>query len=85
MRPSVVGVALKRRGARARAAASDVAHAGLGSDDGGACRKKGPGEEAEEDVLDKLDAQVSQQEADRKRRRDEAPDVGGEQAGILRF
>jgi RNA polymerase-associated protein LEO1 len=68
----------------AAAAAGDVAHAGLGSDDGGARRKKGPGEEAEEDVLDKLDAQISQQEADRKRRRDEAPeapDVGGEQAG----
>jgi len=66
-------------------AAAASTNAGHGSDDGGARRKKGPGEEAEEDVLDKLDAQISQQEADRKRRRDEAPEApdaetGGEQA-----
>jgi len=57
--------------------------AGHGSD-GVARRKKGAREEAEEDVLDKLDAQISQQEADRKKRRDEAPEGpegGGEQAG----
>jgi RNA polymerase-associated protein LEO1 len=40
------------------------------SDDVGR-RKKGAHEEVEEDVLDKLDAQINQQEADRKRRREE--------------
>jgi RNA polymerase-associated protein LEO1 len=57
--------------------------AGHGSD-GVARRKKGTREVAEEDVLDKLDAQISQQEADRKKRRDEVPEGpegGGEQAG----
>ncbi len=57
---------------------------GHGSD-GVARRRKGAREERpEEDVLDKLDAQISLQEADRKRRRDEepeAPEGGGEQAG----
>jgi RNA polymerase-associated protein LEO1 len=61
----------------------DDAAAGHGSD-GAARRKKGTRPEAEEDTLDKLEAQISQQEADRKRRRDEAPDApegGGDQAG----
>ncbi len=52
--------------------------------DGAPRRKKEAREEAEEDVLDKLDAQIRQQEADRKRQRDEAPEApegGGEQAG----
>ncbi|KAH9166315.1 hypothetical protein EDB89DRAFT_2115868 [Lactarius sanguifluus] len=55
-----------------------------GSDDG-ARRKKSAHEEVEEDVLDKLDAQISQQEADRKKRREEEegqePPVEGDQAG----
>lgn len=64
-------------------AAAAAAAGGHGSD-GIARQKKGTRPEAEEDVLDKLDAQISQQEADRKRRRDEAPDApeeGGDQVG----
>ncbi|KAH9975921.1 Leo1-like protein-domain-containing protein [Lactifluus volemus] len=59
---------------------------GQGSGDrGGGGRKKGAGGakegemEEEEDVLDKLDAQISQQEADRKRRRDEGQDDSPEE------
>ena len=56
--------------------------AGL-SPDGVARHKKEAREEAEEDVLDKLDAQIGQQEADRKKRREGTPDApeGAEQAG----
>lgn len=60
---------------------------GHGSDEGAAAarrrKKSGSHEEPEEDVLDKLDAQISQQEADRKRRRDDAPDApeGSDQVG----
>jgi RNA polymerase-associated protein LEO1 len=49
-----------------------------GSDDV-ARRKKGAREDVEEDVLDKLDAQISLQEADRKRRREEEE---GQQAPV---
>jgi len=65
----------------------DAAVGGHGSDEGGGAarrrKKSGSREEAEEDVLDKLDAQISQQEADRKRRRDDAPDApeGADQVG----
>ena len=64
---------------------SDSDEAGARVSDDGARRKKSAHEEVEEDVLDKLDAQISQQEADRKRRREddegqEAP-VEGDQAG----
>ena len=50
---------------------SDEDEAGARGSDDVARRKKGAREEVEEDVLDKLDAQISQQEADRKRRREE--------------
>ncbi|KAH9993735.1 Leo1-like protein-domain-containing protein [Russula compacta] len=66
------------------AAVAAAAAGGHGSDDGARHNKKGAArEEVEEDVLDKLDAQISQQEADRKRRRDEEPEApeGGDQAG----
>jgi len=64
---------------------SDEDEAGAHGSDEGARRKKSAHEEVEEDVLDKLDAQIKQQEADRKRRREEdegqeAP-VEGDQAG----
>jgi RNA polymerase-associated protein LEO1 len=65
---------------------SDEDDAAGHSPDGVTRRKKEAREEAEEDVLDKLEAQIGQQEADRKNRRDESPDApdapeGGEQAG----
>jgi RNA polymerase-associated protein LEO1 len=64
---------------------SDEDEAGAHASDDGARRKKSAHEQLEEDVLDKLDAQISQQEADRKRRRegDEGPEapVEGDQAG----
>ncbi|KAF8269833.1 Leo1-like protein-domain-containing protein, partial [Lactarius quietus] len=64
---------------------SDEDEAGAHASDDVARRKKGAREEVEEDVLDKLDAQISQQEADRKRQREEddeqeAP-VEADQAG----
>ncbi|KAI9440537.1 RNA polymerase II-associated protein [Lactarius indigo] len=64
---------------------SDEDEAGARGSDDGARRKKSAHEEVEEDVLDKLDAQISQQEADRKKRREEEegqePPVEGDQAG----
>jgi RNA polymerase-associated protein LEO1 len=62
---------------------SDSDDVGGQASDRGAGQKKGTKEEVEEDVLDKLDAQISQQEADRKRRRDEGQEVPeeGNQAG----
>lgn len=64
---------------------SDEEDAAAHGSDGVVRRKKVPREDAEEDVLDKLDAQISQQqEADRKRRRDEAPEApegAGDQVG----
>ncbi|KAH9004704.1 Leo1-like protein-domain-containing protein [Lactarius hatsudake] len=64
---------------------SDEDGAGARGSDDGARRKKSAHEEVEEDVLDKLDAQISQQEADRKKRREEdegpEPPVEGDQAG----
>jgi RNA polymerase-associated protein LEO1 len=64
---------------------SDEDDAAAHGSDGVARRKKEAREdEPEEDVLDKLDAQIGQQEADRKKQRDETPDApesGGEQAG----
>ncbi|KAI0272466.1 Leo1-like protein-domain-containing protein [Gloeopeniophorella convolvens] len=54
---------------------SDEEDAGAhGSAMGAGRKKRGHEDDAEEDVLDKLDAQISQQEAERKRRREE----GGE-------
>ncbi len=50
---------------------SDEDEAGAHGSVEGARRKKGAHEEVEEDVLDKLDAKISQQEADRKKRREE--------------
>ncbi|KAH9072126.1 RNA polymerase II-associated protein [Lactarius deliciosus] len=64
---------------------SDEDGAGARGSDDGARRKKSAHEDVEEDVLDKLDAQISQQEADRKKRREEdegpEPPVDGDQAG----